>query len=113
LVMEVAILRCETRSRAARMMITGADEPFLFTVANYSVDRLGPARQRNVHSRLHVTTRWLVTLPAQRRDVFTVHGRDARQLFGLFDGPLERRAIEVVRGGRTALFVDPHGDGDS
>src|SRR5437773_1346565 len=41
LVMEVAILRCEARSRAVRMMKTGPDDTLPLTGANYFVDRSG------------------------------------------------------------------------
>src|SRR5439155_1503844 len=65
LVMEVAILRCVSRGLAVRMMKTGSDDTFLFTGANYFVDRSGTRGKRNVHSRLDVTAGGFVTLLAE------------------------------------------------
>src|SRR5207249_37481 len=88
------------------------DDTFLFTGANYFVDRSGTPGKRNVHSRLNVTTGGFVNLPAKGRQILAVHRRDASQLFGLFGRHLERGVVKVIRSRRAAFPVYPYRDGD-
>ena len=74
---------------------------------------LARAFERKVGCSFRVAVYRLVSLRAERRQVFLIHGREAGETFSFLNCRLERGVVGFVACGCAALLVDPDGNADS
>src|SRR5215469_5281746 len=92
-------------------MVESSPNELLFIArANDVIDGLGALLERKIGCGRNVTTRWLVSLRAQRGQVLLIDWRNPRELLSLLDGHAKRLVIKLVGRSRATLFVNPDGD---